>query len=939
MPVSTQHPKRLSMNPGFSLVFVLLIGAPVAAVAQTTGAVSGNVRDATTGKGIGLARVGVDAGMSAATTDTAGAYRIRGVQAGWHRVSVRFIGYRGEIRDSVLIRAGATTIVDFSLTPAPTVLEPLVVRAVDSVLDPFATGTTQRITAANLRELPVSNLDEALALQAGAVGESYRGGRLGQQAFILDGLGVKNQLDASTGPLGVRLPPDILQEATLTTNAFSARYGQALSGLINVVTKDGGDQLRGRVAYETDRPLGNGWDYGLDRVLLQADGPLVGKIGFLVALDANGRLDADPVNAPPSGLGFDPRNSKPWLLPHNSGETYDFAGKLTIPLNSRQTLRLLGLRSIEQRLLYDPIFKYDESFAPARRVTGTLLSAHLQNTLSLGQKSLILDARLGYFGRDFIRGALNRPADLKVGGFTGSNFHFIGEDLARSQDTLTAAGIIPGFTPPELSSQTPWGVPAFFLGSASRGDIGWNHFRELRGQIDMTYGAGQDVDLYFGGQYAAQKVETFQRVSGFAPAGDEIPPPAASNFTPHLWSAYLELQARLNDLAFTMGVRGEHFDGGSGLTTSQVGNGRFGAKTTLSPRIAVSTILAGATLVASFGKFSQPPDFQYLVDAAFDDTTRTGRFRRGNPDLGFERATQFEFNLRVRPSTTTALKIGIYGKRIDGMVASVPLGVNPDSTVFALTDYGSVKGLEVTTEREMRGGWGVRLIYTLAKATATSTNAFGLRQFTVDPITHDTTIPARVEFPLDYDRRHSLTAIIQARINDRAGPRILGVQPLEGLEVASIVRYNSGLPFSRTDATGDTIIGPINDSRLPATSTLDFLIRKPIRALGVGSGIYLDVRNALNRRNLVAIRRDTGEPELDEVGIQALAAKAFQAHPEAIPYESPRYRAYADLNHDGYVAGSDELMPLYVSAARDFTQPLFVYGQPRLVRLGVEVLF
>src|SRR5437762_12389567 len=40
----------------------------------------------------------------------------------------------------------------------------------------------------------------AVALSAGAVGESYRGGRLGEQAFVLDGLGVKNQVDASTGP-------------------------------------------------------------------------------------------------------------------------------------------------------------------------------------------------------------------------------------------------------------------------------------------------------------------------------------------------------------------------------------------------------------------------------------------------------------------------------------------------------------------------------------------------------------------------------------------------------------------------------------------------------------------------------------------------------------------------------------------------------------------
>ena len=44
-------------------------------------------------------------------------------------------------------------------------------------------------------------------------------------------------------------------------------------------------------------------------------------------------------------------------------------------------------------------------------------------------------------------------------------------------------------------------------------------------------------------------------------------------------------------------------------------------------------------------------------------------------------------------------------------------------------------------------------------------------------------------------------------------------------------------------------------------------------------------------------------------------------------------------NSDGYVAGAGELMPLYLAAARDFGQPLFAYGPPRLVRLGVEFAF
>jgi hypothetical protein len=46
-----------------------------------------------------------------------------------------------------------------------------------------------------------------------------------------------------------------------------------------------------------------------------------------------------------------------------------------------------------------------------------------------------------------------------------------------------------------------------------------------------------------------------------------------------------------------------------------------------------------------------------------------------------------------------------------------------------------------------------------------------------------------------------------------------------------------------------------------------------------------------------------------------------------------------DTRSDGRIEGRGELFPLYVSAARDVSQPVFFHGPPRLVRLGVEVLF
>jgi TonB dependent receptor/Carboxypeptidase regulatory-like domain len=919
--------------PSLSL---FVAAAPAMLHGQAEGAIAGRVYQAGSDRGLAQAQVLVDDRVRS-IADASGIYRVRGIRSGWHSVAARMIGYRSVVRDSVFVRAGATVTVDFPLETNPLALAPIVVTApVDPVLDPLATSTEQKISAADLRDLPVSSLEEALALSAGSVGESYRGGRLGEESFILDGLGVKNQLDAASGGLGLRIPPDVLSEASLVTNGFSARYGQALSGLINVVTKEPGSEWEGRLGYETDRPLGGSWDLGLDRIVAQADGPLVGRIGVVAALDVTGRLDADPVNAPAPTDPRDPRIDAPSMLPHNSGEQWSGLGKITLPVTERFTLRWLGIHSEDQRLLYDPAYKYDLDLAPAQRLRADLLTGHAQYASGPGTRNpLIVDVRVGRFTRDFIRGTLDGEVDYAFGALTGNRFHMIGEDAARAQEP--SFGPIPGLRAPLPSSATPYGVPSAFLGNGSRGSLEWGHFGETRGQIDGTYGAGERVDLYFGGEIIKQQVRTFQRVLGYLPVGlgDSVPPTTIASFSPTSVAAYVEAQVRITDLAFTGGLRYDQFSAGSALSTEFRGSRRK-----LSPRFAVSTVLRGATLVASYGRFAQAPDYQYLVDAAFDDTTRTGRFRRGNPNIGFEDAIQYEFSLRVRPTPITSVRLGAYVKRLDGLVASVPLGLDPDSTIFGNADAGSVKGVEAVFERDLRGGFGARVAYTLQSATATATDAFLLnRLISIDPATGDTIRPARAEFPLDFDRRHTLTVILRGHVSDSAGPRVLGVHALGGLQAAVIGRLVSGLPFSRSDASGDSLVGLPNAGRLPATYTLDLLVRRPLRMGGVRGGVYFDMRNVLNRRNIIAVRRDTGLPGPDNQAVNALAEATYAAHPEEIPYESPYYRPDADIDGNGYIEGREELFPLYLAAARDFTQPLFAYGPPREVRVGVEFLF
>ena len=185
----------------------------------------------------------------------------------------------------------------------------------------------------------------------------------------------------------------------------------------------------------------------------------------------------------------------------------------------------------------------------------------------------------------------------------------------------------------------------------------------------------------------------------------------------------------------------------------------------------------------------------------------------------------------------------------------------------------------------------------------------------------------------------ALTAIFQSVVNPGAGPSLLGGHPFGSLETSVILRFASGLPYTLTNTAGDSLISDINGLRLPSYTTFDLLIRKPIPFGTNFASIYLDIRNAFNTSTVQYVRQDTGTPTIDADMLEAQARAAYDAHPESIPYESPRYRAFADLNANGVLEGEGELMPLYRRAAQDYNTPVFQYGSPRLMRLGFEVQF
>ena len=101
------------------------------------------------------------------------------------------------------------------------------------------TSTVSSINKDEIKNLPVQTLDEIVNLQAGVVDGHFRGGRLGEVQYQLDGVTVNNPFTNSQ----FRIDRSIIEEVQVISGTFDAKYGQAMSGVVNTVLKTGGEKF------------------------------------------------------------------------------------------------------------------------------------------------------------------------------------------------------------------------------------------------------------------------------------------------------------------------------------------------------------------------------------------------------------------------------------------------------------------------------------------------------------------------------------------------------------------------------------------------------------------------------------------------------------------------------------------------------------------------
>jgi hypothetical protein len=159
------------------------------------------------------------------------------------------IGYTSVRITDVRVSIGLTTDVNFEMSEATIELgEEVVIVAERPLIQRDLTATSSRINSEEIKMLPVEDIQSLVNLQAGVVEGHFRGGRLGEVLYMIDGIPVT---DVYTGNAGLLLETNAIQELEVISGTFNAEYGQAMSGVVNQVTRDGGRKFEGDVSVYT----------------------------------------------------------------------------------------------------------------------------------------------------------------------------------------------------------------------------------------------------------------------------------------------------------------------------------------------------------------------------------------------------------------------------------------------------------------------------------------------------------------------------------------------------------------------------------------------------------------------------------------------------------------------------------------------------------------
>ena len=224
-------------------------------------------------------------------TNEDGEFVLPNLMTGRYNVKVSYMGYASTTIQDIDVSPGGTTEILFSLTIEAIEGQEVnvVAESMENTINIKTVVSQVKYSGEQLYKMPVSNFTDVIANAGGVVkteagrsrGIHMRGGRSGEVAFYVDGILTNDPVDRSQG---VQIDKEAIDVLTISKGGFSAEFGEAMSGIVTVITKSGSKQdISGNLIFETDQLASNNSKYNnnYSKYNMQFGGPFPGLKNYL----------------------------------------------------------------------------------------------------------------------------------------------------------------------------------------------------------------------------------------------------------------------------------------------------------------------------------------------------------------------------------------------------------------------------------------------------------------------------------------------------------------------------------------------------------------------------------------------------------------------------------------------------------------------------------
>jgi hypothetical protein len=249
-----------------------VLAGGVALAQEQVGSIEGTVTDKEGGVLPGVTVEAVSSGGSAlvAVTDVNGMYRFPRLPSSVYKLTAKLDGFVTAEFPDVDLKLGKALRVNFTLQ-AGTFQDTITVAADTVAIDVSQSSTATSISREEIGLVPHGRDFTAVVAQAsGAADEAFAGGISidgssgSENRFVIDGI---DTTDPQTGVSAQSLAVEFVEEVQVKSAGYQAEYGGSTGGVVNAITKTGGNDFSGHIGFyfRDDSMIGE------DRPIVQRD--------------------------------------------------------------------------------------------------------------------------------------------------------------------------------------------------------------------------------------------------------------------------------------------------------------------------------------------------------------------------------------------------------------------------------------------------------------------------------------------------------------------------------------------------------------------------------------------------------------------------------------------------------------------------------------------